>query len=212
MVLVDKFSNIQEYYQAAIKQGDTPWAQNDYGSERSQQRRFATVVESLGIRSGDVVVDVGCGTGEFGRYLWSQGLNVKYIGYDVVPEMVEIARERVPSSEVWCLDAFTFSITHGDFVVCLGVLGVVQGNAEQRWDKFRDLWANMMSHATQGAAATAQVEAHGLKKDGLRWYMGMDEVSDGVVYLRDKYPTVGWQLRMDYHPHDVMFVGRRDIY
>ena len=198
--------DIDKFYAEAINKASDNWSLNDYGSERSQVRRFAVATEALGIRSGDVVVDVGCGSGEFGRFLWSNGLDVKYIGYDAVQAMVDLAK-RYPQ-EVHLLDALEKEIVHADHVVCLGVLGVLEGTEQERMDKFFKLFSNLCDHSNLGVAATVQVYKEGLDRSGLRWYMTEDQVAEGFFGLRTEHSDFGWQLRSDYHPHDAMYIGK----
>jgi trans-aconitate methyltransferase len=199
-------TNLDEFYAEAIGKAVEPWQLNDYGSERSQKRRFRVAADALGIRSGDTVVDVGCGSGELRRYLWAEGIDVEYIGYDAVPAMVELA-QRYGEKNVMLLDALEKGITMCEHVVCLGVLGVMEGTEEERMAKFSRLFSNLCDHAQVGVAVTVQMYREGLDKSGLRWYMEEDQVAQALMMLRRDHPDFGWQLRMDYHPHDAMFVG-----
>lgn len=200
-------SNLDEFYAEAMAKADGPWGLNDYGSERSQKRRFAVATQALGIRSNDIVVDVGCGTGEYSRYLWTEGIDVEYIGYDSVPAMIDLAKKH-GQPNVFLMDALDKEITHAEHVVCLGVLGVIPGTEEERMASFSRLFSNLCDHAQVGVAVTVQMYRKGLDKSGLRWYMEEDQVFAGLSRLRRDHPDFGWQLRLDYHPHDAMFIGK----
>lgn len=57
------------------------------------------IVEALHVRPGEVVLDVGCGTGLcFGLLLAKVGPHGHVIGIDESPEMIALARERVARS------------------------------------------------------------------------------------------------------------------
>lgn len=49
------------------------------------------LLRSLGLRDGDLVVDVGCGSGRLARQL-STYKGIRYIGTDVVPRLLEAAK------------------------------------------------------------------------------------------------------------------------
>src|SRR3954465_4759338 len=59
---------------------------------------YAAVLEATGVGAGTQLLDVGCGGG-FARLLARQRGAV-VAGLDATPELVDIARERVPGAEV----------------------------------------------------------------------------------------------------------------
>ena len=64
-------------------------------SARTQRRRFAVLAAQLGDLRDSTLVDAGCGFGDFYLYLEERGnLPRRYVGIDLVQEMVEAARER----------------------------------------------------------------------------------------------------------------------
>ena len=47
----------------------------------------------------DVLVDYGCGTGEFIKRLYARKQNCKYIGVDITPEILGVAKEKNKTAE-----------------------------------------------------------------------------------------------------------------
>jgi ubiquinone/menaquinone biosynthesis C-methylase UbiE len=66
------------------------------------------VLVALGLKSGDGVIDVGCGSGRLATALDRSGPPVHYLGTDVVPELVSYARNRCANRETW-----RFSVVNG---------------------------------------------------------------------------------------------------
>ena len=86
------------------------------------------------------VLDLGCGNGRFGRYLTEHLGPVRYTGVDYSPEMLEIARERLPGARLLARDMVREAPPAGpfDLTVCFGFLHHVPGRA-QRLDLVRAL-------------------------------------------------------------------------
>jgi SAM-dependent methyltransferase len=64
-------------------------------------------IEALGLRSGDIVLDIGCGAGQTLLQLAAQvGTEGEVIGVDVAPLLLEIAKRRIePLSQVRLIQA-----------------------------------------------------------------------------------------------------------
>lgn len=64
----------------------------------SRQRIRFEVLQGIGISHGSSVLDLGCGLGDFQAWLLSEGIEVDYTGYDLVPQFVEQASARYPEA------------------------------------------------------------------------------------------------------------------
>lgn len=67
------------------------------GSDEKQAIRYRTLCE-IGIETGDSILDIGCGFGDFYGFLKREGIDVKYTGYDIVPGLIEAARKDHPDA------------------------------------------------------------------------------------------------------------------
>jgi len=72
-----------------------------------QKTRFRVLTE-IGIRSGDSVLDIGCGFGDLEGFLQGQGLTVGYTGIDLSPEIVDRAVELHPDATILAGELFDF--------------------------------------------------------------------------------------------------------
>jgi SAM-dependent methyltransferase len=70
------------------------WREN----EEQQAPTYEEAIRRVGIDPGDVVLEVGCGTGVFLRLAADRGARV--FGIDAAEPLVELARERVPEADV----------------------------------------------------------------------------------------------------------------
>lgn len=66
-------------------------------AEPSNEPLFATVLDRLGVDASTRLLDIGCGSGLAAQMASARGATVT--GIDISPELIEIARERVPRAE-----------------------------------------------------------------------------------------------------------------
>ena len=67
-----------------------------WGSKESQTIRFRVLTE-VGELSGKSILDVGCGTGDFYKFMSENGIfPKKYIGIDINPLMIAMAKKNTP--------------------------------------------------------------------------------------------------------------------
>src|SRR5262245_37001361 len=82
------------YSQAFAAHGDSPRGA-DWKDRDGQVLRFKRLRANLPDLNGRTVLDVGCGTGGFYEFLVAAGdAGVRYLGIDLVPEVVEAARAK----------------------------------------------------------------------------------------------------------------------
>lgn len=86
------------------------------GPEKHRHIRHRVLCE-VGLASSCSVLDVGCGFGEFYKYLNDQGINVQYVGYDINPELIDIAKKRYPMAQFEVKDIQTEPFPEFDFIV-----------------------------------------------------------------------------------------------
>jgi len=70
----------------------------------------ADLLEEIGLAPGQLVIDLGCGSGRLSTQLAKRyGPEIKYVGIDVVPELIAFARERAEPS-------YDFHLTDGTHI------------------------------------------------------------------------------------------------
>jgi SAM-dependent methyltransferase len=86
-------SDVARYYSAKFDlHGPTPQGV-DWNGTDSHQRRHKQFLRLLRQHPESSVIDLGCGFGDFLRFLRTEGHRGAFIGYDVVPSMIDKARE-----------------------------------------------------------------------------------------------------------------------
>ncbi len=97
-------SNItHNYYAQRFKKTSTHYAQLGWESHSAQNARFQMLLEHIDI-ANNRVLDVGCGFGDLYALLCDQKIPVRYVGIDIMYEMVEKAARLHLNGRFLCLD------------------------------------------------------------------------------------------------------------
>ena len=67
------------------------------GTEDRRLLRFKQL-ETLGDLNNCKILDLGSGLGDFYNYLILKGYNIEYVGYDISPDLVQIAKKNFPKA------------------------------------------------------------------------------------------------------------------
>ena len=81
------------------------------------------VLSEVGNLNNKTILDLGCGYADLYNWLGENGWQGKYIGYDIVPKYVEVARSRYPAVEICEIDILEKDISEKyDYVMACGVM------------------------------------------------------------------------------------------
>ncbi|TML00556.1 MAG: methyltransferase domain-containing protein, partial [Actinobacteria bacterium] len=84
-------ADIRAMFDSVARRYDVVNALLSFGLDRRWRR---AVARSLAVRPGDIVLDLGCGTGGLGRLLAGR---CEVVGLDLSVEMLKVARRRGPA-------------------------------------------------------------------------------------------------------------------
>lgn len=134
------FRELAPYY-------DTYLFAKDY---RGECRRLESIARRYGRTGGRSWLDVGCGTGRHLAYLRKRH---SVAGVDLSPEMLRVARHRLPGVPLELGDARTFRLGRTfDVVSCLfGLLGHIE-----REDDARRVFERISAHLAPGGVAIVE--------------------------------------------------------
>jgi SAM-dependent methyltransferase len=93
------------------------------GTEERRRMRF-DVLRQAGITDGSSVLDVGCGFGDLFGYLTAAGVHVQYLGVDINPKLLDIARHKHPSAIFRNADILLDDLARVDYVVASGIFNL----------------------------------------------------------------------------------------
>lgn len=94
---MDSFAknHLLSFYNFHLKQyGDRPEALR--WTPQGQLRRYHCLMEIAPDLNGSTVLDYGCGTGDFYRFLKRRGIDVRYTGVDINENFINLAKSKYP--------------------------------------------------------------------------------------------------------------------
>lgn len=123
----DKKINL-DYYNAKIAEHGQD-VQALWNSIQSQQVRFK-ILSEIGDLNNRSILDVGCGFGDLYPFLKEQNVHPKkYVGIDINPQMIAIARRRLPEVTFEVKDVLDSELNEEyDYVIGSGIFNVATPN------------------------------------------------------------------------------------
>lgn len=121
MAPADRQAYIDRYGSRLAETGYSPKTLG-WGRWGRQEVRFLVLSELALLSKNGSVLDVGCGFADLYEYLVGSGWSGRYVGIDINPELLTVARQRHPDLELTRQDIGEFdSSTAFDFVIASGV-------------------------------------------------------------------------------------------
>lgn len=109
-----------EPYYAALRGHADPARRVGWRGRLGQAARYEAAIAV--IKTGETVLDLGCGLADLSRYLTASGVTVNYHGVDSDPTMVAAARTRHPGVQIDVRDYAYDPLPAADVVVAVGAL------------------------------------------------------------------------------------------
>jgi SAM-dependent methyltransferase len=131
----DRRDCIERYEGRLREHGYSPEALG-WGKHGRQEIRFGVLAAQALAAPGCSVLDVGCGFADLHGFLVERGWRGRYTGIDIVPGLLDVARERHPGLDLRALDITGSEPLPGphDFAIASGIFNArlaSGGNMEQ---------------------------------------------------------------------------------
>lgn len=202
-------ASTQTYYRNKIQTSGPCPAGVDWGDERAQTTRFEQLLKLIPTQAWSQrpsLNDLGCGYGALLEYLQAKGLQVDYLGIDLVPAMVEAAQARHDTSG--CFTVGSTCPRRADYAVASGLFNVRGMVPEAQWQDFMlCVLDDLHAHSRLGFAF-----------NGLTRYSDADHMRHDLYYA-DPLWLFDWCKRKyarnvallhDYDLYDFTIIVRKD--
>lgn len=157
------------------------WDANLYDDKHAFVFQYGeSVLELLGVKPGERILDLGCGTGHLAKKIWEEGAEV--IGIDASPEMIAQAKGNYPELDFMVANGASFSLDEPFNAVFTNATlhwihdadGVIKSvyNALKPGGRFVGEFGGKGNNQLMLAAAATVLKAHGYLKGEftLPWY------------------------------------------
>lgn len=192
----------QHYQKSFAKHGVSPKSLQ-WASYRAAARRYRTLTDSLEIE-GKTVLDAGCGMGDLLPYLYARANEFNYLGVDITPEFIAIARDRYAGHIFEAADPFADNFKGAfEVVLCCGVLNDNKGDwMSRRKQMIQKLW-----DMTGDTLAFNMAGFHGASSTDTVTKVAYAPIDDIVAFC--KTLTTHVAVKDDYHPRDFTVIMHR---
>lgn len=191
-------SRLQSYQASFTEHGESPKALQ-WTSYKAAAIRYRQLVADINIENKSIL-DAGCGMGDVLPYLYSKSPAFNYLGVDITPAFIEIARKRYAGSTFEVFNPFDDEVTEKyDIVISSGVMNIKTPG----WESKRKLMiGRLFSYANEALAfnmAGWMQESNEGKKIG---YANIPDVLDFCssltpkIILRNHYNTRDFTIVM----------------
>ena len=128
---------VEAYYEDALAKPETDFNTVKWGSSASQSLRFEVFWDMLP-DAPESILDIGCGVGHFAQFLNQKEYQGKYLGVDLLPEMVVRAKHENAGKDFIVKDIYQADDLSADYVFASGIFTV--SDDENMEKTIRKMW------------------------------------------------------------------------
>lgn len=177
---------LRAHYQLLLAAHGDNHASAQYSSRESQEARYSILTQVAELE-GSRILDWGCGSGHLATWLSRQGVNCNYTGVDIVPELLDLGRQKHPEHRFGLMQDFAEETF--DWVL---VSGVFNNRMDDNAAFFRHHVVQLWERCARGIAFNL-MSAWVDYEDPELWYARPEEV---FALMKSLTPYVA--IRNDY--------------
>jgi SAM-dependent methyltransferase len=140
-------SDVAAYYAAKLEAHGSTARGVDWNGPDSHQRRHRQFLRLLDGAWNASLIDLGCGFGDFLRFLRSEGHRGRFTGYDIAPSMIEKARELHGETADCRWRVGAEPAEAADFAIASGIFNVKGSVTGEIWMRYVHRSIDILAHA-----------------------------------------------------------------
>jgi len=150
-------TSIKKYYELNL-QKHGPTAQGvGWKNQEAQEIRFNQLTKVFDTTPSYSINDLGCGTGDLFSFLTARFGQVSYHGYDVMPEMIVMARNQHQANDAsFSLIAESSEMLTSHYTLASGIFNLKFDSSDENWKNYIISTLHVMNEkSTKGFAFNA---------------------------------------------------------
>jgi SAM-dependent methyltransferase len=128
-------NDINKFYQDNLQQYGSTAKGVGWKNEEAQQVRFNQLFKLVTSKETFSINDLGCGVGDFADFLLDEKATFIYNGYDLMPEMIQLARDKFVDNKGILLQTISnpIEMTQADYTIASGIFNIRFDTSDEAW-------------------------------------------------------------------------------
>ena len=128
-------NDIDKFYQDNLKQFGSTAKGVGWKNDEAQSVRFSQLFKLVTTKEAFSINDLGCGVADFVDFLNGEKANFVYRGYDMMPEMIQRAKNKFADNELVLLQTIAniAEISPADYTIASGIFNIRLITSDEIW-------------------------------------------------------------------------------
>jgi len=128
-------NEISKFYQNNLQQYGSTAQGVGWKNEEAQQVRFNQLFKLVTSKETFSINDLGCGVADFAGFLLDEKATFIYRGYDLMPEMIQLAKDKFIDNKAILLQTISnpIEMTQADYTIASGIFNIRFATSDEAW-------------------------------------------------------------------------------
>lgn len=128
-------NDIDKFYQDNLQQFGSTAKGVGWKNDEAQRVRFSQLLKLVTSQKAFSINDLGCGVADFVDFLTNEKHNFRYYGYDMMPEMIQRAKNKYANNKSVLLQAISnpTEIIQADYTIASGIFNIRFASSDEIW-------------------------------------------------------------------------------
>lgn len=128
-------TDINKFYQDNLQQFGSTAKGVGWKNEEAQRVRFNQLFKLVTSKGAFSINDLGCGVADFASFLIDEKATFIYRGYDLMPEMIQLAKDKFIEKKEVLLQTISnpIEMNQADYTIASGIFNIRFATSDKAW-------------------------------------------------------------------------------